>query len=67
MTGRYTATEYQVRDWDGETDQLVDFYTADGECLGTFVAGNVLSWMNEIDAGRNVRLMVTDDVMGVIE
>ena len=67
FAGRFTLDAYEMRDWDGDApDQLVDFYAA-GEVVLTTFAGNVQSWIGEIDAGRTVRILTDDDVMSVPE
>ena len=67
MNGRYTLTSYEFQDWDGEGPQLVDFY-ADGTAESvTFRVDDVQSWLDRIDAGRTVNLLVDDHVAGVVE
>ena len=57
-----TCDTYELRDWDGETDQLVELIdTTTGE-RHLFETRHCAGWLRTLDRGWTVTLGITDDM-----
>lgn len=58
-----TVDTYEVREWDGSSPQLVDFFQGDqAVALFAIRLPAVSEWMDKLDRWELVTLMVTDNL-----